>query len=275
MVLPTNEAAKTVRENIARSKASLRRDDLPRALKIIADSLDIYSQIKVIGPLRYEIEVNLDEQLADICHHTTIMTMLPPGPPGRPFILRYIRGKEKMISTALRGLAGILEQKKTDAAKEEVLKKERRKQAYLAKGQELLDAGDTPRARAVLRRVADEFGKEKGIYLDIAERYRKANLPMEAAEMYELCMAEFPKTSSAWSGAIAMYRAMQEFEKVEKLYLRVLQQFGAHPLTLCNIAQFYLDWRKKDKAAEFAIRALQRDPNMAQAKAILQASEGH
>lgn len=111
------------------------------------------------------------------------------------------------------------------------------------------------------------------MYLDLAQRFRKAKLPLEAAEMYELALENFPKESAGWSGAIDMYMELQEFEKVEQLYVRVLQQFGQHPRTLCNIANFYLQWRRKGQAVEFALRALQRDPTLEKAREILRVAE--
>ena len=96
MPTPTIEAAKAVRENIARAKGALRRDDLIRTLNVTADSLDMYARVKVMGALRFELEVNLDELLSDLCRHTTILPMLPSGPKGKPFVLRYTRGKEAL-----------------------------------------------------------------------------------------------------------------------------------------------------------------------------------
>lgn len=273
--MPTapSETAKTVRENIARAKGYLRRDELVRALTMTADVLDMYSRIKVMGTIRFEIEVNLDEVLTDLCRHTTILPMLPVAN-GKPFMLRYVRGKESILSGAIRRIAEVLEKQKKEAAEEAVKKAERHKHELLQRGQALLDSGDTPKARAFLRRVAEEYGKEKGIYLDLAGRYRKARLPMEAAEMYEMNIEHFPKESAGWSGAIDMYLEMNDFEAVEKLYMRVLQQFGPHPRTLCNIAKFYLRWRRKSQAAEYAIRALQGDPNLTEAREVLRLSEG-
>ncbi len=273
MPTPTIEAAKAVRENIARAKGALRRDDLIRTLNVTADSLDMYARVKVMGALRFELEVNLDELLSDLCRHTTILPMLPSGPKGKPFVLRYTRGKEALLSDALRRIAKILEQRKAEAAEEERKRIERHKQELLQRGQALLDSGDLPRARSFLRRAADEFGKEKGMYLDLAQRFRKAKLPLEAAEMYELALENFPKESAGWSGAIDMYMELQEFEKVEQLYVRVLQQFGQHPRTLCNIANFYLQWRRKGQAVEYALRALQRDPTLEKAREILRVAE--
>lgn len=269
-----SQSTKTIRENIARAKNAMRRDEIVRALNVTADSLDMYSRIKVTGPIRFELEVNLDELMEDLSHHTSIQPILPRDSKGKSFVIRFKRGKESLLSGFLRHISTVLEKQKKDAAEEEGEKKERRKQELIEKGQGYLETGDIPRARTTLRRVADEFGKEEGIYLDLAERYRTAKLPMEAAEMYELNVNQFPKNPAGWSGMIDMYKDMQDFEMVEKLYHRVLQQFGSHPKTLCNIAKFYMLWRKKGKAAEYAVRALQADPNLTEAQTILDEAEG-
>lgn len=270
----TAESAKAVRENIARAKGYLRREEILRALEAGAEALSVYGKINVIGNTRFEIEVNLDETLMDISRRADISTMLPPGKDGKPFLLRYVRGKEALLSTALRRMVESLKAQAVAKEQERLGKIEQRKQELLTKGQDYLDAGDIPRARTFLRRVMDEFGAQPGILVGIAGRYRSADLLMEAAEVYEYAIEQFPRESVSYVGAIGCYMELREYEKVERLYERVLQQFGLHPRTLCNMAKFYLLWRKKGKASDCAYRALTMDPTLEEARQIMQEVEG-
>lgn len=273
-MMNTAEVAKQIRENIARAKGYMRRDEIPRALQAAIDALTLYGKIKLIGAARFEIEVNLDEVLVDISRHGEIMPLLPPGKNGKPFLLRFVRGKEPLLATVLNRVATSLVEAANREERERVEKIERHKQELMHHGQFFLDGGDLPKARSFFRRAADEFGKIPGLLLDIAERYHKADHPLEAAEIYEMAMDRFPRDPAAYSGAIACYMEIREYEKVERIYEFVLRQFGPHPRTLCNMAKFYMLWRKKEKAADFAYRALKRDSSLVEAQQILDELEG-
>ncbi|MEG2140972.1 MAG: hypothetical protein RRY20_09325, partial [Bilophila sp.] len=197
----TPEAAKKVRENIARAKGYLRRDEMVKTLSAAAEALNLYGRINVIGSTRFEIEVNLDETLMDISRHAEIHSQLPTGRDGKPFLLRYVRGKEALLSTALGRLAENLKTQAVTEEQERLGKIEQHKQELLLRGQACLDEGDVPRARTFLRRAMDEFGTQEGILIGIAGRYRTASLPFEAAEVYECAIEQFPRESASYVGA--------------------------------------------------------------------------
>ena len=55
--------------------------------------------------------------------------------------------------------------------------------------------------------------------------------------------------------------------------MAVLRTFGGHPNTYGRMAKMYWDWRKRDKAEEMAIRALQGNKEQPEAKAVMEAMQ--
>lgn len=269
------ETAKHIRENTARVKGYTRRDEPLRALDILAETLLVYAQHKFMGNTRFELEVNLDEALSEISRLPAVHALLPMGPHNQTITLRYIKNKEKVLAAALQSFAATLRAQAEEGEQARLQEIENYRKQLLSSGQQYLNKGDYVRARVFFGRVADEFGKIPGLLANLGTRYKDKELYVEAADMFQRAVDMFPKEVSNYSALIECHLAMHEFEKVQRIYVLVLRQFGTHPRTLYNMARFYLVWRKKDLAAEAAYRALQIDPEFLDARILLEKLDGH
>lgn len=270
----TSSAPKPVRENIARAKAYLRRDDLPRSMAAMAAALRELKGTRLIGQARFETEVNVQEYVTELNRHQCIRSFFESqGVLTTPFV-SYAKGHEDDLAERLESIGIGLEKDEATRAAKDVAKVAQRKETLLRSGQEKLDAGDAPRGRSFLKRAADEFGHEAGVLTDIGQRLQRAGLLFEAAEMFENAIAAFPKDGHAHAGAVAAYMGLQEYPKAEVAYIRALKQFGNHPKTLINMARMYLAWHKRDDAWTHIQRALQLAPQDAEAIALLAEIEG-
>lgn len=269
---PQSAAPKNIRENLARAKAYLRRDDCIRSLEAAKAAVDEYIPITVhiTRENRFSIEVSIFEYVRDLNKHPHIRSIfLSRQIKKEPFII-FTRGKEKPLSMLLEALRQTLasEQEKETARKQE--EEAKRKEAMLTTGQKLLDNGEFPRGKAVLRRYMEECGNNADVIIDVGERLLKANLYMEAADVFEKSIELFPNNVKGYSGALNSYTGMNDYENTERTYIRTLRQFGAHPKTLLNMAKFYQLHNKKDKAYDFAMRALDKDPSLTEAKELME-----
>ena len=267
--------AKTVRENIARAKSYLRRDDLIRGLETTAAALREAPLIRLVGAERFEVEVGLGELLADLTHLPRVKALLPKGPNGQTITVKYLKGKEELLAKLLDRLAESFRQEAEEGANAKLRQHAEHRAKLVEQGQEALSAGDAAKARVCWKRCLEAFGKdEPGLYVDLANRFAKADRLPEAVEMFELGMEAQPKDAACYSGCIDACMALREYEKVEQLYDRVLRQFGMHPRTLLKMAKFYYTWRRKDKAADMALRALSMDPSLTEAQEIVDLVDG-
>ena len=119
--------------------------------------------------------------------------------------------------------------------------------------------------------MAEEFSEEEGIRVQLGQIFAAAGQMAEAAEMYEESMQYEPRASAAYTGAVNAWTELREYERAEKVYMAILRTFGGHPNTFGKMAKMYWDWRKRDKAEELALRALQGDPNQREANEVMQA----
>jgi|UPI0000393FD3 tetratricopeptide (TPR) repeat protein len=273
MVMLRKTSPRTVRQNLARAKSAIRRDNIFKAIECTLAALRAYVPGELLATARFETEVLLEEVITDLnrssgitgfFRHQKIETSVP---------IRYARGREDelvdRLETILHGLIRLQEETLRLEKEEE----QARKLQLLENGRACLDKGQLPRGKSYLRRIVDEWGHEEGIMSSIGLIMLEYGLYFEAADVLSHAIRRFPADSKAWAGAIQAYKTLKEYEKAESLYLKGMKQFGRHPVTLLNLAKLYMDWRKTDLAYDYARLALERDPQLAEASDIVRQAE--
>lgn len=262
--------AQTLGQRLARSKALLRRDDTNRGLEELLGCLEEYEPKKMPAKIRFETEVQIQECVSYINRQPSVRTFLQQlAKNNKPIQVPYKPGEEQKLKMLL-GLVhkGLIE---TEAAGEKSAAQARaeRKIGLETKALAALKAGDSPRGKATLRILGEEFGEEPGLLAKIGGIMLEYKLYFEAAEILEQAMEAFPKDGKAYGLAAQCYLHMREFEKAETVYLNAMTRFGKHPRTLLNLAKLYATWNQREKAFQTAMDAYNKDPSLAEAKEIM------
>ena len=262
-------APPAVTQNIARAKSLIKRHELSRALDCLIIALENFTPGNLVGKARYEVEINIQQCVADINLCPKVRKLLAELVNSPKSDIPYKPGGEMALLTVLGVLRKALEN--IEQAEKQCTQHAltQRKAELLANGQSLLAGGEGVKARCELRKLATEFGQEPGILAQIGSMFVDANLPADAAEFLELAVEAFPKDGKSYGTLVDCYMGMREYEKAEAVYLKALKQFGQHPRTLINLAKVYKLLNKRQKAAEAAQRALTLDPGNAEAKDIV------
>lgn len=265
-----NTAPKEIRENIARAKGYLRRDEIPRALEAMSNAVRDFADVTLFKQARFELTVQFDEFLLELNRHPQMQILLDPEGTGKPRKIAFQPGKEKILATVLEGLAKILLAAAEKAKQEAENNLHQRKAELIKTGKNHILGGDIARGRSFLKRAAAEFGKDPGVLMEIGRTFHSLSQFTDAAEIFESAISAFPKEAEAYAEAIDAYTNALEFENAEKVYLKIFRQFGGHPNTYGRLAKLYLTWGKRLKAEEFAHRAQQLDATQAEAAVVLE-----
>ncbi len=245
--------------NIARAKSLLRRDETVRALEALLAGLEHYEPSKLPGKLRFEVEVLIHECVLDLNRQPKIRTLLTTLAKSGKASIVYAPKEEGKLKAVLDIILKALNESEVVKVRDNVEAKIARKATLEQKGLAALRSGDSPKGKAALRVLADEFGEEPGVLRQVGEWLLEFKLYFEAAEFLELAIERFPKDSKSYASAVSCYNTLREFEKGEAIYLKAIKQFGKHTRTLTNLAELYMAWNKKDKAFDAAREALSLD----------------
>lgn len=266
-----NVPPKELRENIARANGYLRRNEVPRALQTMGTALRQFSGVQLMRAARAELDIQISEFLNSLVHHHAMQPLLDPSGSGKPRPIRYQQGKEAALATVLEGLAKIINSEAEAAIRKETEERLERKKTLIETGTRLLKEGQLAKGRAFLKRVAEEFSNDEGIRVQLGKIFAAEGRLVEAAEMYEESIEHQPREVAAYTGAVSTWLELREYEKAEKVFQTILRTFGGHPNTFGKMAKMYWDWRKRDKAEELALRALQGNPNQPEALEVMNA----
>ena len=260
----------SVPQHIARAKASLKRGEGLKAVNSLMSALELFEPKKVIGKAKYETEIFIMEVVEDLNRNAKVQEFLiKASESGGPASIPYAPGQENQLYTALNILSKVLQE--GEEADEMVLAEnhdERRDQLW-SKGTALLDKKSFGAGKAVLRRLAEEFGAEPGVNARIGEALVKAKLAAEATEFLETAIRQQPNDHKSYGYLVRSYTELREFEQAEKIYIAALKRFGQHHKTLINFANLYKMWNKREKAYDIARMALRESPGNKEAQAIL------
>jgi tetratricopeptide (TPR) repeat protein len=264
-----SQTAKQAKEHIARAKASLGRGESVKSMGSIIEAVKIILAGRIIGRDRFEVDVLLQEYLAEYNRNPEIRQHFTGrGIHVTPYV-KYERRRERELVDFMEKTIDNFQALEHRELKEQEEKQEQVKQKWLAKAQELLDKGDNAKAKGFLRRVAEHYGHERGVLTDVGARMLGAGLYFEAGEVLEQAFEANPKDSKALAYAVKAYKNAREFTKMEELYKTALKVFGKHPKTLLNMARMYLDWHKWDEAYDHAKEAYDMDSSLSEAKEIM------
>lgn len=261
--------AATAGHKLARAKALLRRDETIRALEAMVEGLQLFEPKKMMGKARFEVEVLIEECVAELNRQPCIRALFEDLAKSRKAFVPYAPGREQKLLETVRLIGKALQD--NIAAKEQAREEEKtgRRTTLEQKGVAYLKEGDMPRGKAALRVLAEEFGEEPGVLVQVGELLLEHKLYYEAAEALERSIEVFPKNSKAYSLAADCYKDVMEHDKAEAVYLRAIREFGKHPRTMLNLAKVYLAWNKKEEAFQAAQEALSRDPSLEEAKELV------
>ncbi len=246
--------------NIARAKSLLGRNETIRGLDALLAAISLFTEAKVVGRGRSGTEIALRE-CVDICNgNSVIRDLLRSLAKSDKAAIAYTPGQEAKLAAVLnivRKALAEIEGARAQAAEEERFQ---RKESLFDTARKCFQSGEAPKGKAILRKLGEEFGEEKGVLADIGKLLSEAGFLPDAAAYFEQAVENFPRESGPYGELAACYAALREYEKAERLYRSAIREFGVHPRTLIHLGKIYIAWNKRDKAFDVLQQAARLDP---------------
>lgn len=258
----------TVSQNLARVKSLVARGEPVRAIDALLAAIHTYEDAQVVGRARSGVEFAIQE-CVDICNNQPqIRKLIRELSRSDKAFIAYAPGEEAKLAGVLRLVRKALDE--AEAAKERAAEEEHRlhRESIFTDARAAFQAGEAPKGRALLRRVAEESGAVKGVLEAVADALIEAGFMPDSLPYLEQTVEAFPRESSAYAKLASGYMTLREFEKAEKLYRHAIKEFGAHPKTLLNLGKVYVAWNKRDKAFEVLQQAARLAPEDAEIKEL-------
>lgn len=253
--------AKDIREDIARAKAFVQRDDLLRSLGALRNALALLAKSKVFGIERFEIDALLDEALREVSGHKTMKKVFPAG-------LKQEKGKTVQLYKTVKKLHDKLGQAMEKARVERQRKDMGELDELLITAQERLKEKDEMEARKLFRKAAERFKDVPGLHSDIGTRMMMGGLVQEAVEYLNRALEMNPRDQRAHSSLITCLEGLGEPVKAEEALKSAIKYLGKHETLMLRLAKLSLSQRNWNQAFDLADAVLAMNPLSSQAKKI-------
>lgn len=264
------DIARAIREDIARARLLIRREELAQALRLLGGALARHAVLKAVGPMRFELETSFGEAFADLNVQPAMQPLLTPPGEDKPVSLKFVRGKAGPLAALCSGLADRLEAEADRKILEQHKERTARKQDLILKARGYFAEGDLPKGRAFIQKVLDEFGKEDSrLPLHMAQLLWDAGMVLDAAEILRVAIDDFPKDPKLYSLLVDCHVKASDFAKAEDIYGRMLRHFGMVPQLVCNLARLYIAWKRYQSAEDVLVPLLQENPDLEEAHKLL------
>lgn len=258
--------AKSIREDIARSKAYANKNDYLRTLECLARAIRGLATSQVFGAEKFEIHAQLEEAMRDVNKMAMIKKLFPKG-------LNYQKGKEKPFYTTLIRL----HKKLGEAMEKARLTKQRKRLSILddnlIKAGALVKKGDQLEARKLYRKISENFQDIEGIDSDIGNRLAQFGMFPEAAEYLNKVLEKTPSDVRAHNALILCYEGMHEPDKALEAIKEAMRRVGASENLYVRMAKIYFEKREWGEVYNAAKSAFDRNPLNAEAEKLMKRAE--
>ena len=264
------DIARSIREDIARARLLIRREELMQALRLLGTALTKHAMLKAFGPMRFELETAFGEAFADLNVQPAMQPLLTPPGCEAPVALKFVRGKAGALATLCSGLADRLDAEADRKLLEHQKERDARKQELIQKARAQFAEGDLPKGRAFIQKVIDEFGTDDArIPLQMAHLLWDTGMVLDAADILRGAIDVFPKDPKLYTLLVDCCVKGNEFAKAEETYGRMFRQFGTQPQLVLNLARLYVSWKRYPSAEEVLVPLLKAEPDLEEAHKLM------
>lgn len=260
-------------QHIGLAKSLLQKGKLTRGLDALSSGLELYVPTLAKRQAKFEIEILLKECLHELNRQPQVRRLLAKHSTSGITHVVYTPGEETSLQGMIRSIREEIAQTSSDVvqhthAQEEESRKNRK---WELEDQFLrcMQRGDMRDGYNILKILANEFGKDGGMLLQIGVWLYEAKQYREAVTFLEQSISLFPSDRRAYGIAAASYLHLKEYEKAEAVYRTALKQFGNNSNLLLHLARLYEIWGRHESARK-AVQAVRKlDAENAEARDIL------
>jgi tetratricopeptide (TPR) repeat protein len=259
-------SAKSIREDLARSKAAYAKNDDLRTVQLIAMALRAFVSVKLAGPDRTAVEGLFRECFSNLGKLERVRKYAPNGIP-------YTKGQEPKLAAVLIPLAKKIEEDIKRETLEAMRERKIRIDHAVLKGTKLLGEGNLLEAQRNYRAAVEEYVDEKGLFPLIASRLIDAGHFKASLEYVKRAIEESPDNPRAYDFLLTAAGKIEDWGLAEKILLEARQKLGSLPLWNQTLALVEARLGKWSEARDAAKQAVEADARLEEARRVLAAAE--
>jgi tetratricopeptide (TPR) repeat protein len=263
-----NITAKSIKEDLARSKAAYLKNEDMRAVATLASALKGFLSVKLASQDRTAVEGQFREAFSNLSKMPRVLKYLPKGVP-------YSKGQEEKLFKFVAALYKKIKQDIERESLEEMRERKLKIDQLIAKGQKFLDEGNLLEAQRNFREAVALHVDEDGLFPLVAMRLMDKGHHKAALEYLRGAIQASPDNSRAYDLLLAAAEKLGEVDSGLKVLSDAGKKAGSPPLLLAASAGLLAQGGKWIEAKAEAEKALATQPGLERASKILAQAARH
>lgn len=247
------------RSSLASVGTLLKQEKILPAVLALHDSLSIILRTQLMKSERTEFESAIENAVYKLNGDANLRKIYP-------LLIGYTRGQELELQTMLKELLAELQESSVNEARLLLAERERQKQEGLAKGREMIAAGEYDPAMHFFDKMINYFNEDFDLIVDVGEMFLDADQLEKAYHYFSKSLGNKPESVHILNRIGIGMRRLGKFPDSEKCFLQAIKIVNSDERLYFNLGRVYLDSGEWDKAAEAASRALTLNPDLDQAR---------
>lgn len=250
-----NITGKSIKEDLARSKAAYHKNDDLRALATLAQALKGFVSVKLPGQEKAEVETLLREAFANLGKIARVTKYAPKG-------VAYVKGEEPKL---FQYVAALYKKVREDVERESLEEMRERKMKIdqcILKGQKLLEAGNLAEAQRSFREAVGLRVDEDGLFPMLAMKLMDKGHHKASLEYLRGALEASPENARAFDLLVTAVKKSGETQAGEKILAEVRKRQGDQPMALAAAAHLKLAAGQPGEAKTLAEQALAAQPGL-------------
>ena len=257
-----SDGFRKVKDQIMPIKGRLRDKNVSAAVGGLKDALAAFLRSKLTRGEQLELRTVLDKAVYNLNFSKEFRNICPEG-------LNYEQGRENALLARLEEVESQAEDIRREQADRGTAKKRELSDSVLAKGKDLLDAGEEKKAAVLFRKTAKAHPGETALLRAMGMELARARLFAEAAEMLEAAMDEDSEDVGLLNQLAGCLRNLKQYDRAGVFFAKAISLSPQDEVLRFNSARNAMDSRNWTEAHDSLKKALEIRPDFSHARKAL------
>ncbi|HDQ41842.1 MAG TPA: tetratricopeptide repeat protein [Desulfonatronum sp.] len=247
------------RSSLAGIGTLLKQDKVLPAVLALHDALGLIVSTQLMKSERTEFESAVEKAVYKLNQDSNLRKVYP-------LLLNYTRGQEVELQAMLKELLAELQESLVNEARLLLVEREKQKQEGLAKGREMIAAGEYDPAAHFFDKMISFFHGDVDLIVDVGELFLEAGQFEKAFDYLLQCLHSKPESVHLLNRIGIGLRRMGKCEEAKECFRQAIGLAADDERLYFNLGRVYVDGCEWDKAVEAASKALDLNPELEQAR---------
>lgn len=243
----------------------LKQEKVQAALMAMEQAIRIYLRTKLLKHEKQDFQRKLESAVFQISSDQKLIQSVA-------LQINYTPGKEKELHDNLSTILGEIQESVMEEAQQQLQMLQQKKEIGLKQGKEELDKENYKGAEKHFQKLVQDFPDDSELKVEISEYYMEKGMYTESLNYLRAAHKNDPDSVQIFNKLGISLRKSGNYQMAEKAFFEAIKRAQEDEYLYFNLGRVYIDWNKWNKASKVSQKALEFNPDFAEAEKMMKFS---